>query len=146
MGNDNASRIRRVVMQGIVGKDAGYIRSALHDDFRFHGFSMGDHDSEGYLAALSGFWGAFPDLVSVIEDVIVQDDRVAIRVTATGTHNGPFAGIAATGKPITFTDFTIYRLENDGRIAEQWTIVDVPAILAQLQPQDSGRVEAEAQP
>lgn len=44
---------------------------------------------------------AFPDLHSVIEDLVAEGDRVAVRGRDTGTHSGaPFKGVAASGRPV----------------------------------------------
>ena len=46
-------------------------------------------------------------------------DRVVARVSARGTHSGPLFGHPLTGKVVTLTGITIYRIV-DGRIAERW--------------------------
>ena len=43
---------------------------------------------------------AFPDLSIAVEDVMVEGDRVAARVTMRGTHSGEFQGIEPTGKRV----------------------------------------------
>jgi len=43
---------------------------------------------------------AFPDLSIAVEDVMVEGDRVAARVTMRGTHRGEFQGIEPTGKRV----------------------------------------------
>jgi predicted ester cyclase len=58
---------------------------------------------------------AFPDLEGRIEDVLAEGDRVAGRVTWRGTHLGPFADVAPTGRPVTIAAFHIVRLAG-GRI------------------------------
>ena len=47
------------------------------------------------------------------------------------THDGPFMGIAATGKrnEIRYMDF--WKVE-DGKIADNWVMVDFPHVLRQL--------------
>jgi predicted ester cyclase len=63
---------------------------------------------------------AFPDLQVEIEDLIAEGDKVVGRVTVRGIHRGEFMGIAATGKPVSFTAIDIVRIAN-GRIAERWS-------------------------
>src|SRR6516164_7564943 len=43
----------------------------------------------------------FPDQTLTIEDLIADEDRVAARLTAVGTHLGEFRGIPATGRRFT---------------------------------------------
>ena len=67
-----------------------------------------------------------------IEDLIADEDRVAARLTAVGTHLGEFRGIPATGRRITTETFDIVRVA-DEKIAERWTIFDRGGLL--LEPQ-----------
>jgi predicted ester cyclase len=48
-----------------------------------------------------------------------------------GTHRGEFMGIAPTGKHVTVTAITIFRVE-EGKIAELWNNVDALGLLQQL--------------
>ncbi len=86
-------------------------------------------------ASLEAFIGvsrtAFPDFRIQIQDVIAAGDRVAVRRTVTATHEGPFAGIPATGKRVEWTGTTIYRIA-DGRIVEAWWSYDALALMLHL--------------
>jgi len=53
---------------------------------------------------------AFPDNRHEVDEVIAEGDRVVLRCTLTGTHEGPFMGIPATGRKIEITEIHIYRL------------------------------------
>jgi hypothetical protein len=74
---------------------------------------------------------AFPDLVVTIEDFIEEGDKVVCRNTVTGTHQGPYMGVAPTGKAVAYSEIFILRFVN-GRIAEIWGVVDVFSQLKQL--------------
>jgi steroid delta-isomerase-like uncharacterized protein len=60
---------------------------------------------------------AFPDNRHEVEEVIAEDDRVVLRCTLTGTHEGQFMGIPPTGRKIEVTEIHIYRLE-EGKAVE----------------------------
>ncbi|MDX6360550.1 MAG: hypothetical protein QOH37_3604 [Nocardioidaceae bacterium] len=77
------------------------------------------------------FRTAFPDLHFDLEDVISDADRVVVRWTATGTHAGEFAGVAATGRSARWTGIDLVRLE-DGRIVELWAAADGAGLFEQL--------------
>jgi len=68
-------------------------------------------------AAIISYRNSFPDLHFTVEDTVAEDERIAYRWTARGTHQADFAGIAATGKPITVTGITILRIV-DGKIID----------------------------
>jgi predicted ester cyclase len=74
---------------------------------------------------------AFPDLHYTIDDSIVDGDKIAHRLSATGTMTGPLMGIPATGKRASWTEFHIGRMV-DGRLTEHWSIVDQLGMLVQL--------------
>jgi predicted ester cyclase len=66
---------------------------------------------------------AFPDWHETIEDIIAEGDKVWIRLTYTGTHNGEFFGLAPTSNKITTKGVDIYRIVN-GKLAEYWNVTD----------------------
>jgi steroid delta-isomerase-like uncharacterized protein len=74
---------------------------------------------------------AFPDLQAHIEDIVVADDRVALRLRFRGTHSGEFLGIPATGHPIEYVSHEFYRIA-DGLIAEEWICSDMATLFRQL--------------
>lgn len=74
---------------------------------------------------------AFPDLHYTVDDEIAEGNKVLVRYHFTGTHLGPFQGVAATGKRVSYTGILIYRFA-DGKIAEQWTEADLLSLLQQL--------------
>jgi len=75
----------------------------------------------------------FPDIHFDVEDMIAEGDKVVSRYTVTGTHQGEFMGIPATGKPVKITTIWIHRLA-DGRIVEgrDWGEWDRLSLLEQL--------------
>ncbi|WP_436499457.1 ester cyclase [Actinokineospora sp. HUAS TT18] len=76
---------------------------------------------------------AFPDLRSQIEEQIVEGDILVQRLTVTGTHRGAaFNGVPTSGRRVRISAVSIARMGPDGRFAEQWTLHDRHAVLAQL--------------
>lgn len=73
---------------------------------------------------------AFPDYTETIEHIIAEDDYVSVRQWVTGTNTGP-GPFPPTGKKMRILDTFICRLE-DGRLAEQWGLLDHYAMLVQL--------------
>lgn len=74
---------------------------------------------------------AFPDLQQEIEDMAAEGDQVWVRSTFRGTHQGPFAGLAPTGKAVTMTAIEIFRLA-DGKCLEHWINADMLGLMQQL--------------
>ncbi len=77
------------------------------------------------------FEAAFPGYEFIVDDVIAEGDKVALRATFKGTHKAEFQGIAPTGRGVTLPVQIIYRLAN-GRITEHWLSVDSLSLLQHL--------------
>jgi steroid delta-isomerase-like uncharacterized protein len=67
----------------------------------------------------------------VIQSSLAEGDKVATRVTGTGTHLGAFMGIPPSGKRATWASHGIFRVR-DGKIAEHWGYPDMLALLSQI--------------
>jgi steroid delta-isomerase-like uncharacterized protein len=89
------------------------------------------HGPDGVRGVVSAWRSAFPDLHFTLEDLVVEGDKVVTRWTCCGTHLGVFRGIAPTGKRVTFTGMTLYRIAQ-GKIVEQWTVEDGVSLYQQL--------------
>ncbi|MBB5849947.1 ester cyclase [Amycolatopsis umgeniensis] len=85
--------------------------------------------------ALKQVWAVllrgFPDLRVEVEDMLEDGDKLVCRNTVTGTHEGEFRGLPATGKTVSYNEIFIFRFAG-GRIAEIWGVVDVFTQLRQL--------------
>ena len=77
------------------------------------------------------FERAFPGYRMRAEDVLVDGDRVAVRMTLLGTHRGELYGMAPTGTAVEVPGIIIYHVQ-DGHIVAHWMQADVPALMAQL--------------
>jgi steroid delta-isomerase-like uncharacterized protein len=104
---------------------------------------------EGFRALVLPLRQGFPDLHFTIQDMVVEGSRAAVRWIWQGTHRGPFAGIAPTGRPVSNEGIAIYRIE-DGKIAEAWSQVDRLGVLQQIGalppiPQSGPARQAESQ-
>jgi len=74
---------------------------------------------------------AFPDGEYSIDDLFGEGDRVTLRWTFRGTHQGELKGIPPTGKPVEFAGISVYRFA-DGKLVEVWEGFDRLALLQQL--------------
>jgi steroid delta-isomerase-like uncharacterized protein len=77
------------------------------------------------------FRQGFPDVVSTIEDLIAEGEKVAARWRARATHRGEYVGVPPTGREVEFTGISVYRIEG-GKIAQSWTVEDELGLLRQI--------------
>ena len=138
------SRDQRAVYLAIIeavsaGDDAAFDH-LLVEDFVDH------NPVPGQPAGRAGFvyWAAtartaLAGLQGTIEDVLVDNDKLAGRTTWRGRHTASFLGVPATGREVEFTAFHIVRFVG-GLAAEWWGTGDMLTALAQvgatIQPPD----------
>jgi predicted ester cyclase len=92
-------------------------------------FAPGAADAARQEAA--DFRRGFPDVVSTIEDLIAEGDKVVARWRSRATHRGEYMGIPPTGEEVEFTGISVYRIEG-GKIAESWNSEDQLGLLRQI--------------
>jgi steroid delta-isomerase-like uncharacterized protein len=74
----------------------------------------------------------FPDFQVTIEDLFAAEgEKVVLRFTFRGTHEGEFMGIAPTGKQVTMAGIDIFRI-GEGKIVELWNQEDVLGMMQQI--------------
>ena len=88
-------------------------------------------DREGFKQLITMFRSAFPDYHNVIEDLIAEGDRVAVRIMCRGTHRAEFMGIAPSGKSVEFSAVSIFRFAG-GKVVECWNNTDNLGLMQQL--------------
>src|SRR5712692_7211048 len=74
---------------------------------------------------------AFPDLRFTIEDLVAEGDRVAMRLTFSGTHKGVFQRIAPTGTAVVQAQMHLLRFA-DAKMVEVWAVRDDLSLMQQL--------------
>ncbi len=100
-------------------------------DFVYHNASRTIHGLESFKQYLSMLLTAFPDLHVTIEDMIGEGDRVVVRFTFRGTHQGDLRGIPPTGKQVAVRGIDILCAAN-GKVVEEWANIDELGLMQQL--------------
>jgi len=84
-----------------------------------------------YKQHISEFYSAFPDLHFTIDDMVAEGDKVAVRLTGTGTNKGAFWGIPPTNKKVTVWEIQIDRVAGS-KFVEGWSRYDTLGLMQQL--------------
>lgn len=74
---------------------------------------------------------AFPDLRMDLEEILIEDNLAATRLTLTGRHEGPWAGAEPTGEQVSMALMMFFRFE-DGMMVELWEVDDQLGFRRQL--------------
>lgn len=113
-------------------RNVDVVDELVAEDFLNHAAPPGrQRGRQGLKDVVRMFEGAFPDFRYEVEDVISEGDKIAVRDTFTGTHQGDFMGIPATGNRVTMEAIHIYRF-SEGRLAEHWVARDDLGMMRQL--------------
>lgn len=132
----NKELLRRF-MEAITEKNLDLFDDLCGENYIWHGEAGPTEKNEvrgreNFKQAVEEFTDAMPDLQITIHEMIAEGDKVAVRLTESGTHTGAdFAGVPPTGNRITWTCIGIYRVEN-GRLVEEWFNEDSLGIKQQL--------------
>jgi steroid delta-isomerase-like uncharacterized protein len=98
--------------------------------------------AEQFLPMAKSFYAGFPDFSHNIKELIAEGNKVILRSIDSGTHQGEFNGIAATGKKIEFGVLVIFYLD-DGKIIEAREEFDMLGFMQQLgmelKPKEAGK-------
>lgn len=86
---------------------------------------------EGLKDVLRGLFAAFPDMRWTIDEQLVDADKVLTRFTWTGTQEGDFFGVPASGNGVSVWGMVIDRIEG-GRIKDTRILMDVFGLMRQI--------------
>ncbi|HET8754697.1 MAG TPA: ester cyclase [Solirubrobacteraceae bacterium] len=129
---ERAATMRRLY-ELISAGDIDGLDEHVADDFVEHEETPGfDPSKEGVKQMFRMYRAAFPDLRMEAEDILVDRDKVVARVRATGTHQGEFAGVPATGKSVDIQLIDIIRFGEDGLAHEHWGVSDTLGLMQQI--------------
>jgi steroid delta-isomerase-like uncharacterized protein len=130
MGHEDTMRqfYERVNAGDVVGFSA-----LLADDLIEHEEIEGQPQTkEGVIQFFTMMLSAFPDVRMNVEDIIESGDATWARIRITGTNEGEFMGMPATGKSVDFQAVDIVRFNAEGTAAEHWGVTDTMTLMQQL--------------
>ena len=97
---------------------------ALIDQF----ISDADMEMKGHILV---FEAGIPCYDLLLDDLIAEGNKVAVRGRITGQHTGDLFGCAPTGNPVEFTGLIIFELA-DNMIVNHWMEVDSVSLMQQI--------------
>jgi steroid delta-isomerase-like uncharacterized protein len=132
MSTEDNKRVIRRWLEAWNTNDLDAAEGLLQDDYVRHDANLPDivgPQAERQFVATA--LAAFPDLRFEAQHLVAEDDLVMGRLRVQGTHRGEFMGVPASGRRLDIQTVETFRLL-DGKIAEQWVVMNVLGLLQQL--------------
>lgn len=104
----------------------------INKDILIHSLLGDFRGSQAMKEVVQAWLKGFPDLSVKNELIISENDLVSIQWSAKGTHKGEFKGKEPTGKPVSYSGVTVYRIKND-QIVEYWAYLDMQHLFSQIE-------------
>ncbi len=114
---------RERVLATYIGEAAEFVDVPTGATFR------GDDEIVGNYRNL---WDGFPGLVRRIDRWTFGENACVIELTLTGTHDGPYRGIAATGKALELRICAHFAFDGDCRIVRETAYYDSLTFMRQM--------------
>ena len=130
---DNKNLARRFFEEVFNKQDQNTAVEIISPSFVTHhpAYPEGIHGIEGVNQFLSLIHSGFPDLQYSVEDMIAEGDKVVVRWTFYGTHEGTFMGVPPSGRKVAVTGIDIFRITAN-KLVEGWVNSDILGLLQQI--------------
>ena len=98
--------------------DSELAKELIADDASFYTPASPEalYGGEGYLSVVHWMRKGFSDVQWHIKDIIADENKAAVYWDLTGTHDGEFLGIKASGKKISVSVMNFYYINSDGKV------------------------------
>ena len=127
----NEQLFKILIEEGFSKGDVTVFDKHTSQDFVEHQYGFSPPGVEGVKNAIKSLHSAFTDFSMVIEDMVINDNKVWGRMTARGTQTGQFGPMLPTGKTFEITVIDIMHF-NDGKLIEHWGVPDRLGLMEQL--------------
>jgi len=101
------------------------------DDFVDHAWPPPDNGKARLRTATETMGKALDQISFRIDDLIAEDDRVCLRLTARARQVGKFMGMPASNRTYEIGEIHIFRMR-DGLVVEHWHELDAMGLMRQL--------------
>jgi steroid delta-isomerase-like uncharacterized protein len=130
---DNKALVRRFVDEIFVQGRPDAVDELLADDFVPHTWPFSGDGKADLKAAIERVSKGLSDPVFTIEDMIAEDDRVAVRLTAGARQTGAFMSMPPSHRSYSIGEIHIFRIR-EGKVTEHWHQFDGMGMMRQLAP------------
>ena len=129
--SDHRQLLVRRLIDAINHRDHDALQELIHPDYVYRAPGQELVGLAGLRNLLDSYYLAFPDLKLEIQDMFGEGSRVATAFTFGGTHENELMGLPATGRTVKVHG-TIHSRIRDGKIVEEWELLDLASMYQQL--------------
>lgn len=137
LSNANKQTIIKYFDEVINTQNLNRLETFFSRDYTWHQMNgtdvLSSHDS-AHISAIKFVFSAIPNIHYNIDNIVAEKDMVAVNCTITGTAKGEMFGVMAVQKKVNFKQMFFFRLVNK-KITEEWEVVDLDGLKAQLSKQ-----------
>jgi len=131
--SDIQAAMRRVYTEVFTQGNVDLIDELMHEDFVEHeevppGIPPGRGTPKAMIVMMRS---AFPDFRADVDEILQDGNKVIARARFSGTHEGEFMGIPATGNTFDINVIDIMEFQGDKAIAH-WGLMDTAKMMEQL--------------
>jgi len=109
----------------------------FHQDRFYFDWDTGEREEglDQLKAFLPIMYNGMPDIISSVEEIIAEDNKVMVKINFRGTHLGEFWGFPPSGNSINVNEAFIFYLR-DGKIFSTTRVIDMKVLESQLKKED----------
>lgn len=133
--NSNKKTITRYFDEVMNGHNLSRTEDFFALDYIWHqmnGTDVRSNVDSSHISTLRWLFTAIPDIHYSIEQMVAEDDLVAVNTTWTGTARSEMFGLPPAKKKVRYKQMFFYRLK-DNKIIEQWEVVDAGGLKTELE-------------
>ena len=134
MNKDMCKKLMKKFEQMINTADEKLAEELVDDKASFYTPASNEplYGGKGYLSVVHWMRSGFSDVQWKLEEMIAEDNKVAVRWTCTGTHDGNFMGLDATGKHFSACIMNFYYFNENRKIVKDIAAEGMIAIIRAL--------------
>ena len=125
--NQNKEMLRNYFNNVINKHDLSQFGSFFASNYIWHTMDGRDIHSEkdsSHISTLRLVFNAIPDIHYSIENIVSENDLVAVHTTVTGIAKSEYFGFPPSLKKVEFKQMFFFRLSNK-KITEEWEVLDM---------------------
>ncbi|GAA0533996.1 ester cyclase [Chitinophaga japonensis] len=125
----NKEIVRAVYEQCLNKRNTALLQDYVSPDYTG---AQGEKGPEGFMTQVAPILQGLPDIQWQIDELIAEDDKVAVKWHIEATHTGQLRNYAPTGKKVSNTGMAVYDMK-DGKVVKTQLLTDALGFLQQLE-------------